>query len=38
VLVDPVLYDVLPQPGDIIQGVFWVSALVWKEDKNDEKS
>lgn len=38
VLVDPVLYDALPQPGDIIQGVFWVSALVWKEDKNDEKS
>ena len=31
VLCDPALYDTLPQPGHVLHGQFWLSALVWSD-------
>ncbi len=37
ILVDPEMYSVLPKPGAIIHGMFWMSALVWA-DQSEQSS
>ena len=36
VLADPRLYDALPQPGAVVEGQFWMTALVWPEEGKAE--
>lgn len=31
-LCDPRLYERLPEPGSLIEGVFWLSAVLWREE------
>ncbi len=38
VLVDPILYDGLPETGAVVHGLFWMSALVWEKENTIEQT